>query len=103
MGGAPSAAEVVNPKFCGGMRQSRGKNFEFPWRRSDSVEDDQNVPKKFRARNDLIAAKLSLASMSNDRSERQIAQELIEQHGDDAAFVAARRAEALRGAGGEEF
>jgi len=41
--------------------------------------------------------------MSTDRSERDIAQELIDQHGDDAAFVAARRAEELRRAGGAEF
>jgi hypothetical protein len=41
--------------------------------------------------------------MSSDRSERDIALELIDQHGDDAAFVAARRAEELRGAGGVEF
>jgi hypothetical protein len=41
--------------------------------------------------------------MSNHRSERDIAQELIDRHGDDAAFVAARQAEELRGVGGEEF
>ncbi len=41
--------------------------------------------------------------MSTDRSERQIAQELIAEYGDDAALVAARRAEAARRAGGDEF
>jgi len=41
--------------------------------------------------------------MSSDHSEREIAQELSDQHGDDAPFVAARRAEELRSAGGEEF
>jgi len=41
--------------------------------------------------------------MSSDRFEREIAQELIDQHGDDAPFLAARRAEELRSAGGEEF
>ena len=41
--------------------------------------------------------------MSSDRSEHETARELIDQHGDDAPFVAARRAEELRRAGGEEF
>jgi hypothetical protein len=41
--------------------------------------------------------------MSSDRSEREIAEELIDQYGDDAPFVAARRAEELRSVGGEEF
>jgi len=41
--------------------------------------------------------------MSSDPSEREIAQELIDQHGDDAPFFAARRAEELRSVGGKEF
>jgi hypothetical protein len=44
-----------------------------------------------------------LATMSSDRSERETAQELIDEHGDDAPYIAARRAEELRSAGGEEF
>ena len=41
--------------------------------------------------------------MSSDRSDRETAQELIDQHGDDAPYIAARRAEVLRSAGGEQF
>jgi hypothetical protein len=41
--------------------------------------------------------------MSRNRSERALAQELIDQHGDDAPYIAARRAEEMRSAGGEEF
>jgi hypothetical protein len=48
-------------------------------------------------------AGIFLATMSSDRSDRETAQELIDRHGDDAPYIAARRAEELRSAGGEEF
>jgi hypothetical protein len=41
--------------------------------------------------------------MTSDRSDRETAQELIDQYGDDAPYIAARRAEERRSAGGEEF
>lgn len=48
----------------------------------------------------LVAAQAFMRSASSDW---QIARKLLDLHGPDACFVAARQAEALRQSGGEEF